>query len=365
MVFKGFFLLGILLAVGQASEDFQKCIDSCTQTLEDKVTDELEDCKGKCQGIIRPVTHSFGIQSMLNGLLNDDIFREVDDSHRHGGLTLSFGFPNENEEWGMPKWVHQHVGNMMHQMNQQMGQMMQSMKTGMSDMMTGGKMHVMKSGPGFYEEKTYNIGPNGKMTLIQNDEIDKANELEENDVDEHDVEVFDPNMLLREFEQVVHDDATKNEKEEKDWIQEMDKQLAKQIINDFNEFNNVEEGPKLPETGLRSRQDNHLCRMEGLQWSEWSKCLHLNMAMPKWLVISSLSLGILFLIWLCLVIPSNAPKQRVKKPITNAKEVEAFTIVTEKLPPVNQPTNDLPPPYEDVANIKVALEPESTKNNEV
>ena len=48
-----------------------------------------------------------------------------------------------------------------------------------------------------------------------------------------------------------------------------------------------------------------------------------------------------------------------------AKEVEAFTIVTEKLPPVNQPTNDLPPPYEDVANIKVALEPESTKNNEV
>ena len=37
MVFKGFFLLGILLAVGQASEDFQKCIDSCTQTLEDKV----------------------------------------------------------------------------------------------------------------------------------------------------------------------------------------------------------------------------------------------------------------------------------------------------------------------------------------
>merc|ERR1711982_257541 len=121
---------------------------------------------------------------------------------------------------------------------------------GMSDMMTGGKMHVMKSGPGFYEEKTNNIGPNGKMTLIQNDEIDKANELEENDVDEHDVEVFDPNMLLREFEQVVHDDATKNEKEEKDWIQEMDKQLVKQIINDFNEFNNVEEGPKLPETGL-------------------------------------------------------------------------------------------------------------------
>jgi len=364
MVFKGIFLLGILLAVGRASEDYQKCIDNCTQTLEDKVTEELENCKGKCQGIIGPVTHSFGLQSMLN-----DIFRQVDDSHRHGGLTLSFGaLPTENEEWGMPKWVHQHVGNMMHQMNQQMGQMMQSMKTGMNDMMTsgGGKMHVMKSGPGFYEEKTYDIGPNGEMTLIQNDEMDKANELENNDVDEQDVEVFDPNMLMREFEQVVHDATTNNEKEEKGWIQEMDKQLAKQIINDLND---IEEGPKLPETGLRSRLDNDRCRMEGLQWSEWSKCLHLNMAMPKWLVISSLSLGILFLIWLCLVIPSNAPKQRVKKQATNnAKEVEAFTIITEekKLPPVYQPTNDLPPPYEDVANVKVALEPENTtKNNEV
>merc|ERR1711860_225097 len=351
-VFKGIFLLGILLAVGRASEDYQKCIDNCTQTLEDKVTEELENCKGRCQGIISPVVHSFGLQSMLN-----DIFRQVDDSHRGGGLTLSFGaLPTENEEWGMPKWVHQHVGNMMHQMNHQMGQMMQSMKTGMNDMMCGGKMHVMKSGPGFYEEKTYNIGLNGEMTLIQND-----------DVDEQDVEVFDPNMLMREFEQVVHDAGTKNEKEEKGWIQEMDKQLAKQIINDLND---IEEGPKLPETGLRSRLDNDRCPMEGLQWSEWSKCLHLNLdILPKWgkwLFISCLSFTILFFIYLCLVMPSNAPKQRVKKPTNNAKEVEAFTIITEKkLPPMYQPTNDLPPPYEDVANVKVALEPENTKNNEV
>ena len=41
MVFKGIFLLGILLAVGRASEDYQKCIDNCTQTLEDKVNEFL------------------------------------------------------------------------------------------------------------------------------------------------------------------------------------------------------------------------------------------------------------------------------------------------------------------------------------
>lgn len=267
----------------------------------------------------------------------------------------------------MPKWVHQHVGQMMKQMNRQMGQIMQSMKTGMSDMISvnnggggGGKMYVMKSGPGYHEEKTYDIGPNGEMTLIQNDQMNKVNQLEKNAGVNEDVEIFDPEMLMREFDQIA-DETNEGE----NWIQDMeDKQLAKHTIisNDF------EEGPKLPETGLRSRTipaDKDLCRMEGLQWSEWSKCLHLNMGMPKWLVISSLSLGIIFLIWLCLVIPSNPPKQRIKKPAINTKEAEAFTIVTEKQhPPVYQ-ANDLPPPYEDVAKVKVALEPEiTTKNNE-
>jgi len=358
MVLKSLFLLGLLLAVGRANEEYQKCIDNCTQTVEDKAPEGLEDCKVRCEGSISPAPTPFGLQSLfndVNGLLSDNIFGDVDDSHRHGGLTISFGVPSQTEEWGMPKWIHQHVGHMMKQMNQQMGQIMQSMKTGMASSGNGGgKMYVMKSGPGFHEEKTYDIGPNGQMTLIQNDQMDKVNQLEKNDVDNTEVEVFDPNMLMREFEQVVDDS-----KEEEDWIQDMDQQLAKHIIKDF------EEGPKLPETGLRSRPvDKDLCRMDGLQWSDWSKCLHLNMGMPKWLVISSLGLGVLFLIWLCLVIPANPPKQRIKKATTNAKEVEAFTVISEKQMPPKYQANDLPPPYEDVANIKVALEPEITKNNE-
>ena len=34
---------------------------------------------------------------------------------------------------------------------------------------SGGKMYIMESGPGYHEEKSYDIGPNGKMTLIDND----------------------------------------------------------------------------------------------------------------------------------------------------------------------------------------------------
>ena len=247
----------------------------------------------------------------------------------------------------------------MQQMNQQMGQMMQSMKTGMGDMMSGGKMYVMKSGPGYHEEKAYDIGPNGEMKLIENDEMEKVNRLDEH-VNHEDVEVFDPDMLMNEFEQQITEQDTKeNDDEAEEWIRALDKQLANDFVNDL-------EGPKLPETGLRSRpKHDDMCRMDGLQWADWSKCLHLNMSMPKWLVIASMCLGIIFLLWLCLVIPSNAPRQRVKKlPEISAKEAEAFAIMTTngEKPPLYP--NDLPPAYEDVANVKVALEPTTKTKNE-
>ena len=49
---------------------------------------------------------------------------------------------------------------------------------------------------------------------------------------------------------------------------------------------------------------------------------------------TSICMGIIFLLWLCLVIPSNAPKQRVKSTATtpdiiNAKEIEANANVKE------------------------------------
>ena len=80
---------------------------------------------------------------------------------------------------------------------------------------------------------------------------------------------------------------------------------------------------------------------------------------------TSICMGIIFLLWLCLVIPSNAPKQRVKANTTpdvinakeieaNAKEVEAMSVVSEKKENLTQ---DLPPAYDDVANLSVQLEP--------
>ena len=49
-----------------------------------------------------------------------------------------------------------------------------------------------------------------------------------------------------------------------------------------------------------------------LKWSDWVSCLHARMGMPRWLSAATISLAIIFVIWLCLVIPQNAPKQKVK-----------------------------------------------------
>merc|ERR1712129_70150 len=98
-----------------------------------------------------------------------------------------------------------------------------------------------------------------------------------------------------------------------------------------------------------------------------ANCLHLKLGVPRWLMTTSICMGIIFLLWLCLVIPSNAPKQRVKattpdiiptnpKEIeANAKKVESMTIVvSEKKDNLSQ---DLPPAYDEVANLSVQLEP--------
>merc|ERR1711974_380627 len=68
-----------------------------------------------------------------------------------------------------------------------------------------------------------------------------------------------------------------------------------------------------------------------------------------------LCIGIIFLLWLCLVIPNNAPKQRVKKNI-NTKEAEA-TLAVVTVDTKNNYAKDLPPAYEEVANLSVQLEP--------
>merc|ERR1712055_577703 len=103
-------------------------------------------------------------------------------------------------------------------------------------------------------------------------------------------------------------------------------------------------------------RDDYTCNSDHLKWSDWVACLHAKVGVPRWLTAATISLGIVFSVWLCLVIPSSAPKQRLRalvikaeKPsaaVAKAKEAEAagFDAKDYVVAVVNV---DMPPTYGD------------------
>merc|ERR1711881_375935 len=63
--------------------------------------------------------------------------------------------------------------------------------------------------------------------------------------------------------------------------------------------------------------------MGHLKWSDWVACLHAKVGVPRWLTAATISLGIVFSVWLCLVIPSSAPKQRLRALVIKAEKPSA------------------------------------------
>lgn len=335
----------ILELVIEGDKTIEVCGQSCNGAYEDAKL--LSACKQGCQ---YGQDHGSDPAKSLFDMSND-FFKslEANDSHRHGGVTLNFGLPEMDGIW----MNNEHpFGKMMTQMNEQMNQMMESMKKGMMPSLLqssggGGKMYIMKSGPGYHEEKTYDIDADGRirmsMPLIKNDVqwndmMEKNNPLDS--VDNNDVEIFDTNN--GDFARLINEESQEDEK----LIELIGRPFAEQKEPSFG-LRNVE-GPKLPETGLRSRD---ICHNEDKKWSTWVNCLHLKLGMPRWFMTTSICLGIIFLLWLCFVIPSNAPKQRVKKNCKEAEAAIASPVVITKVDP-----KDLPPSYDDVAN-KDQLEP--------
>lgn len=145
-------------------------------------------------------------------------------------------------------------------------------------------------------------------------------------------------------------------------------QLDSAQINGFD-FKEELESPKLPDEGLKTRQDaetiylDHICQRDSreMSWSDLVSCIHHRMRTPRWLTVATICLSIIFIIWLCLVIPSNAPKQRVNNNqdvflVGNAKEKEALSFVSIRMANSSL-SNDLPPSYDEAANLQVKLEP--------
>jgi len=255
---------------------------------------------------------------------------------------------------------------------------------------------VIKAGPGFHDEKHYDIGPNGKLTEISETPIHKDALEHENPMDVHfnsnDVEVFHTEDKPTESAVKATGEGEKQEEEVASepvmdvWAVEEDSEASKEPelkAGESVEFqpknlpflavlrNTVEENERMSQQLLQryrtlaeqEYRDDYTCNSDHLKWSDWVACLHARVGVPRWLTAATISLGIVFSVWLCLVIPSAAPKQRIRalvikteKPsaaLAKAKEAEAASKACEAagVDPktvVSVVRVDLPPSYGDV-----------------
>jgi len=292
------------------------------------------------------------------------------------------------------------VRSMFDQMQQQMQSMMRnamheggepSSSPGSHDEDPHGRMVVFRSGPGFSSKKTYDFGPDGVVTKtetngdrIGGDMIARHNPLERY-FDSSEVDVLEDNKVDDDERSTEKDDdvsfeedffasaadSSSSSSEEPRKEEDIDHEIRDIIQDRVREMQAIEsdasrlasatvrgydfEGPRLPDEGLRSGIRDHvlrilrrqdICGRDDTSWSEWVSCLHLRMGLPRWLTAVSLSLGVVFVIWLCLVIPQNAPRQRLRL-AAHAKEIEAMQ--TAKMQPQYVSTitaTSGPPSYE-------------------
>jgi len=167
----------------------------------------------------------------------------------------------------------------------------------------------------------------------------------------NDVEVFhdkDEDVAKNSESAVTEAESEKVEKEPvmdvrglEDQEPELPKAEDVQTVEDFGakEYpflsvlrNTVEENERISQQILSKYRamaeeeylDDNSCSSHHLKWSDWVACLHAKVGVPRWLTAATISLGIVFSVWLCLVIPSSAPKQRLRALVIKAEKVRIF-----------------------------------------
>jgi len=326
---------------------------------------------------------------ILEPFLEETLFGDDDeDTEDFIGESL-FGRKDDDIEpfggfEGLFEQINSHMGRLMGSMPQQLGGIRGMLPFGQPTEL--GKLTVIKAGPGFHEEKHFDIGPNGKLTEVKpiqmHDALEHANPMDTH-FNSNDVEVFhdededvgnnnEPEIAEIESEKVATEPVM-----DVRGLEEQEPELPKaEVVESVEDFgakeypflsvlrNTVEENERISQQILSKYRamaeeeylDDNSCSSHHLKWSDWVACLHAKVGVPRWLTAATISLGIVFSVWLCLVIPSSAPKQRLRalvikaeKPsaaVAKAKEAEAagFDAKDYVVAVVNV---DMPPTYGD------------------
>jgi len=340
------------------------------------------------------------------------------------------------------------INDFLDSINDQMNHMMQSMPAmprieslnpwsafpfGQSSKSGGGKITVVNAGPGFVEEKHYDIKPDGEIVevtntphrLIIDDGLDHENPMESNFVNAE-VELIQPEFEQAALPEVGEDVAVVSEpveaKPEEDGAAAADRETEEAVadVNDVEQAEKADAETKAeaeeaeaaavplvevrrPELRFEAGQmdpflhilrnsiserersqlynqykslnsnnnddqyvDNNSCSSEHLRWSDWVGCVHVRLGVPRWLTAATIALGIVFSVWLCFIIPTAAPKQRLAHLMIHTEKLAlpSSTVKSKQLSLAEakaaeaEATNeaviavikvDLPPSYGDVA----------------
>merc|ERR1719186_1361504 len=105
----------------------------------------------------------------IEPFMEETLFGDVDDSDDFIQESL-FGRKDDDIEpfggfEGLFEQINNHMGRLMSAMPQQMGGLRGMMPFGQPTEL--GKLTIIKAGPGFHEEKHFDIGPNGKLTEVE------------------------------------------------------------------------------------------------------------------------------------------------------------------------------------------------------
>merc|ERR1719290_644310 len=333
---------------------------------------------------------------ILEPLLEEALFGDEDEDAEEFIQESLFGHKDDDIEpfggfEGLFEQINNHMGRLMSAMPQQLGGIRGMLPFGQPAEM--GKLTVIKAGPGFHEEKHFDIGPNGKLTEVEpiqmHDALEHANPMDTH-FNSNDVEVFHDKD--EDVAKISESDITEAQSEkiatepvmDVRGLEEQEPELPKaEVVKSVEDFgakeypflsvlrNTVEENERISQQILSKYRamaeeeylDDNSCSSHHLKWSDWVACLHAKVGVPRWLTAATISLGIVFSVWLCLVIPSSAPKQRLRalvikaeKPsaaVAKAKEAEAASKACEAagVDPktvVSVVRVDLPPSYGEV-----------------
>jgi len=293
---------------------------------------------------------------ILEPLLEEALFGDEDEDAEEFIQESLFGHKDDDIEpfggfEGLFEQINNHMGRLMSAMPQQLGGVRGMLPFGQPTEM--GKLTVIKAGPGFHEEKHFDIGPNGKLTEVEpiqmHDALEHANPMDTH-FNSNDVEVFhdkDEDVAKNSESAITEAESEKVEKEPvmdvrglEDQEPELPKAEVVQTVEDFGakEYpflsvlrNTVEENERISQQILSKYRamaeeeylDDNSCSSHHLKWSDWVACLHAKVGVPRWLTAATISLGIVFSVWLCLVIPSSAPKQRLRALVIKAEKPSA------------------------------------------